>query len=219
LQVWSAIEKKGIDEGWSKEVMEMKKRDFLALDADRHYKKDSFDFVLRSIGIYDEGYIVARACALLVETFRKWKEDIDADEVKMYPSSIRASNASSMENSWDVVIEEARMKEGGEKEEEESMRRCLLMDSYSMGCILDHLLYTKHVEGDRTATFCGFAKFHPHNKESVLRVALRNAEDAKTVLKTCLSNACNDAIEVVEQIAAFFRRNEAVMESATGVSV
>lgn len=194
LQAWTAIEAKGYKDGWTAEMTALKKRDFLALDADRYFRPNSFDFVVRSIGIYEEEDLMVRACRLLTQTLQKLQGDVEADTVSIYPSSARAENASSMEHSWDVVLPVVHHTED---------RTVLWSDGHSIGPLLDHLLYRHYVEDKKTATFSGFAKFHPHSKESVLRVAMRSA-DGRDLLKTYLIDCCKEATQVLEHIEVLF---------------
>ena len=194
LEAWSNIEANGKKEGWTAEMTALKKRDFLALDADRYYKPNSFDFVVRSIGIYDEEDLVARACRLVAKTLQTLQVDFELDQVNIYPSSTRAENPSSIENSWDVVL----------KHTED--RTNLMNDSHSIGPIMDHLVYRHYVEDKKTAVYSGFAKFHPHSKESVLRVALRIGGD-NGLLKTYLIDCCKEAAQMIDRIQTYFVKN------------
>jgi len=198
MQAWNIIEANGEKEGWTAEMTTLKKRDFLALDADRYFRPHSFDFVVRSIGIYDEEDLVARACRLLSNTLQKLQGDVEADTVSIYPSSARSENASSMEHSWDVVLPVVHHLED---------RTVLWSDGHSIGPLLDHLIYRHYVEDKKTATFSGFAKFHPHNKECVLRVALRSA-DGRDLLKTYLVECCKEAVQTLERIEMMFVKNK-----------
>jgi 3-phenylpropionate/cinnamic acid dioxygenase small subunit len=209
MQVWDKIETNGKKEGWTSDMVEIKKRDFMALDVDRYFKPNSFDFVVRSIGIYEEEDIVQRACRLLIQTFRQLQDDFEADAVEIYPSSTRATNASTMENSWDVILQEGIGVIGGEDDEDGERRRERIMkDGHSVGVILDYLMYVKYVEQEKTALYSGFAKFHPHNHDSVLRVALRATNDGRTMLKTYLAETCKMAVQVLEKIETIFRKNK-----------
>jgi len=52
-------------------------------------------------------------------------------------------------------------------------------------------------------SFCGFKKYHPHDNESIIRVAFVDNGD-KTLVKQCLKNVCVDAQELYKKIFAMF---------------
>jgi hypothetical protein len=50
----------------------------------------------------------------------------------------------------------------------------------------------KFFEDLKTLSYCGFKKFHPHDADSMLRVAYKELADVSTVkqnLKTCIAEA------------------------------
>jgi DNA-directed RNA polymerase subunit L len=44
-------------------------------------------------------------------------------------------------------------------------------EDYTIGKILEYVLYSKYYEGQRIMTYCGFSKVHPHDTFSIIRVA------------------------------------------------
>jgi DNA-directed RNA polymerase subunit L len=52
---------------------------------------------------------------------------------------------------------------------------------------------------DNLLNYCGFKKFHPHDNESIIRVAFIDNGD-KTTVKQCLKNVCVDAQELYRKI-------------------
>jgi hypothetical protein len=72
-----------------------------------------------------------------------------------------------------------------------------------MGKILEYILYDTYYEGDKSLTFCGFKKFHPHNPNSTIRVAFVQKAD-KNVVRQYLRDAANRAQEVYAKIYKLF---------------
>jgi DNA-directed RNA polymerase subunit L len=52
---------------YGKEEIEIMKKDWMILDAKRHYEEDSFDFIIETIGIYDNFKLVEIATNLLIK--------------------------------------------------------------------------------------------------------------------------------------------------------
>lgn len=211
-EVWHHIEEKMKEDGATGELIALKRRDFHALDKFRYAVPHSFDFIVRSIGIHENADLVTKACRILVQRFTTLQEEIGKEGVSIISSSqVKYASLhppSSMENALDVLLTPtntaARMRTMVEDEEDQCH------DLYSVGYILDHLLLEESYD---KARFVGFAKFHPHNKEAVLRVALRTGtEGAEVMLKKMLTQACQKAQQV-------FRSLELVMGPNFGWSM
>jgi len=52
-------------------------------------------------------------------------------------------------------------------------------------------------------SFCGFKKFHPHDDESIIRVAYKKNID-KNMVRTHLNAACVKSKEVFEKLSKMF---------------
>jgi len=52
-------------------------------------------------------------------------------------------------------------------------------------------------------SFCGFKKFHPHNTESVVRIAFNENSDKNTV-RQILRKACVEAADVFKKVYLMF---------------
>jgi len=160
----------------SKEEIAFAKRNFYILDAQRHFVPDSFDFVVQSLGIYENAEIVKKACAILQHKFVALIEGIDSNTVPVNYSE------TTMEYCFDIILEH---------------------EDYTVGKILEYLLYETHFMGDKTLTFCGFKKFHPHNEDSTLRIAFVARSD-KPQVDQYLREACVDAGELCKSVFRLF---------------
>lgn len=156
--------------------IQFQKRNFELLDSQRYYKEDSFDFIIQTIGIYDNKEIVKKACSIIYDKFIQLIVDIDSDNVPINNSEV------TMENCYDIV---------------------LINEDYTMGNILEYLLYEKYYKEEKILSFCGFKKFHPHNLDSIIRVAYFNNIDKNTVLQH-LRSVSNDAITIFKKTYSMF---------------
>jgi DNA-directed RNA polymerase subunit L len=76
-------------------------------------------------------------------------------------------------------------------------------EDYTIGKIMEYMLYTKFFEEAKTMTFCGFKKMHPHDIDSVIRVAYKEPADM-TMVKQNLLNSISLATNVYEAILSKF---------------
>jgi hypothetical protein len=209
------LEEKLRAEGVAPEIISVRRRDFDALDKYRIFLPNSFDFVVRSIGIYDNRDLVVRACKVLQRRFEKLKTDIGKDEVMIQPANHVGSHPpSSMEHALDVVLKPGNT--GGRIQGlmgPEDLNESL--DFHSVGYLLDHLLFQDLVEQKAAAAYVGYAKFHPHSKEGVIRVAFRRGEGIDAQLKQAIIQACNQAQQVFTKVQQGFADNRPMEKPAS----
>jgi len=174
---WDAQEEKLRKDGESEGDIKFQKDNFRILDAQRHYEKNSFDFVIQTLGVYDNKDLVRKSCAVIQNKLIDLVQIIDNAEMPIF------TGETTMENCFDIHLEN---------------------EDYTIGKILEYMLYTKFYQGDNSLNFCGFKKFHPHDSKSVIRVAFVKKTD-KTVVNRYLREACVDAQQVCKDIYQLFK--------------
>jgi len=153
-EMWKDKEK-NIDNGeFTKDEIEFQKKNFYLLDAQKYYIDDSFDFVINSIGIYENKEIILKACSILKEKFETIIETIDSNTLQIVLSE------TTMENSYDII---------------------LVDEDYTIGKVLEYLIYTNYFIKEKSVTFCGFNKHHPDDSSSRIRMAFKNNVDKQMV--------------------------------------
>ena len=162
------------DEGKNETEINFESENWKLLDAKRIFKKDSFDFTIQSIGVYTNNEIVDTACKILINKFNDFNSIMEKDELEIK----NADNT--MANCFDVILEN---------------------EDYTVGKVLEYFLYTKFYETNML-TFCGFKKMHPHDSESIIRLAYKEAVD-KSSIKGHLKECSDDAIAVYTKISTF----------------
>ena len=174
--LWEQIEQRLSSEGSTKEEIEFQKTNFRLLDAERSYEPDSFDFIIQTIGVYENKDIITKACYVLQQKFSEVIVNIDSD---MIPVNI---SETTVENSYDIILKD---------------------EDYTVGKIIEFILYEKYYKTE-TATYCGFKKLHPHDTQSIIRIAYKDNTD-KHLCKEHLKQACNDAKDIFIRIYKIFK--------------
>ena len=100
-QEWNRREKdlRAKYQSMTEEEVEFEKRNFQLLDAERFYVPNSFDFVIQTVGIYDNLELIQKACIVLQNKFVDLVESLTNGSL-----SIRVSETS-MENCYDIILE------------------------------------------------------------------------------------------------------------------
>ena len=173
---WESVENKMKGDGQTEQEIEFEKRNFYLLDAQREFIENSFDFKIKSIGIYTNKRLVYSACVALINKFTKFIESIDGDSV---PINI---GETTMENSFDIILED---------------------EDYTMGKLLEYTLYKKYYEKEKQLLYCGFKKLHPHSDDSNIRVAYHMNVD-KNHVRSHLKSCSNEIIDVYKKIQKIF---------------
>lgn len=174
--IWEEYNNKLLSQDVTKEDIDFQKRNFELLDIQRYYKEDSFDFIIQTIGVYDNKEIVKKACAILYNKFAQLIVDIDSDSIPVNRSE------TTMDFSYDII---------------------LLNEDYTIGKVLEYILYENYFKNEKILSFCGFKKFHPHNTESTIRLAYFENVDKRTVVQN-LRVTCTEAINIFKRIYDMF---------------
>ena len=92
-------------------------------------------------------------------------------------------------------------------ESETTMDHCydviLEGEDYTIGKVLEYILYSNFYEGEKILSYCGFVKLHPHDTSSRIRIAYREKSD-KSMAKQHLRSACVDAQEFYKIVYGLF---------------
>ena len=147
------------------------------LEGLRYVKKNSFDFVLQTVGIYENEQIIIKASQILLQKLEVLKKSLMQDEVEIKPSE------NTMENCYDITLEN---------------------EDYTIGNILNYELYTIFYTDVKLLDYVGFKKLHPHDLNSLLRVALTGEIKSVSTVKTMLAKVIDEAITKIEGIKGCF---------------
>ena len=165
------------EEGKNETEIEFEMANWKLLDAKRIYKKDSFDFVVQTIGIYTNSEIMDIACRTLIDRFNELGSIIEKDELQIK----NADNT--MANAFDIILEN---------------------EDYTIGKVIEYFLFSKFYETNML-TFCGFKKMHPHDSYSIIRLAYREPVD-KTTIKGHIKECIDDAMHVYAKLKKDFTK-------------
>ena len=174
--IWEELENKARSEQATKDEIEFQKKNFYLLDAQRQYTPDSYDFVIQSVGVYENKEIVKMACLILKKKFETIIGEIDSDTIPINKSE------TTMDNCYDIILEN---------------------EDYTVGKVLEYFLYENYYIRDKICNFCGFKKYHPHNTDSVIRLSYIQTVDKNTI-RQHLRSVANEALDVFLKVNALF---------------
>ncbi len=163
------------DEGKNAEEVAFEAKNWKLLDGLRITKQDSFDFIIQTVGIYDNVELIHKACEILIDKLHFQDTLLEKDELVIEKSQ------NTMANSYDIILEN---------------------EDYTIGKVIEYIMYAKFYE-TKVLTFCGFKKMHPHDAHSIIRVAYKDAIEMSTI-KGNLKECIGDAIQVFAKVKKEF---------------
>lgn len=122
--------------------MEFEKRNWMALEGNRHFKPKSYDFQLKTIGVYENAELLNSACNVMIQRLKNIKDNF-ATVVKIEPSM------ATLPSSYDIDISN---------------------EDYTVGKVLEDFIFDMYVQTNRVV-YAGFIKEHPHANSIKYRIA------------------------------------------------
>ena len=159
----------------NKEIQKIKK-DYYALNAKRFYKKQSFNFIIETLGIYNNFEIVKYACSILIDKLLKFDDKFKSGDDYIKESEILS------ENSYDLILEN---------------------EDYTIGKIIEYNLYKKYFDKE-IITYIGFLKKHPHDNYSIIRVVFKDIIKNEEII-SFVSESINDGVLLINEIKDKFK--------------
>ena len=164
-------------------TIEFKKKDWVLLNSQMNYIPDSFDFTVETIGQFSNMDVVFRGANVMLDKVKKFKSGIQSD-----PDLIVQSDTT-LSNGFDIK---------------------LIAEDYTLGKALEFVLFNNHYDrysaaSDKSLTFCGFRKPHPHIDESIIRLGFVDNVDKQFIIQV-LVNACKILETTFVGISEYFKK-------------
>jgi len=175
-EAWDMKKKELEGNGVGNEEFILAEKNWRLLDAKRITVPNAFDFIVETVGVFTNKSIVTKACKIMIDKLSNIKEKIKSSSNEVITKSI-----STIENCYDIKLE---------------------FEDYTLGKVLEHMLYSKHydrVSSDKSLHYCGFSKPHPHINSSLIRIGFIQPLDINGIV-SCLVGAADDAIHIFNKI-------------------
>jgi len=164
-------EKEWKKSGLTEDEIEFEKTNWQLLDGKRIYIKNSFDFIIETIGVYSNKYIVKEACSILTRKLEEINKSVESQTIEI-KEGLTASPT------FDIVLQN---------------------EDYTIGKSIEYALHQLFYENESIFDFVGFRKLHPHDSDSIIRVAFAK-EGTKNDLFGYLQTAITSVIQIFKHI-------------------
>ena len=167
------------DEGKTDKEISFEAANWKLLEGLRYVKSNSFDFVLQSVGIYENSEILAKAASVLIEKFQNMRTAIENDELIVKPAE------TTLPNCYDITLEN---------------------EDYTIGNILNNEIYDVAYTTLKVLDYVGFKKMHPHDSDSVLRISLIDVNKGVSDIKMLFKAITSSAIAKLQTFKGHFKK-------------
>lgn len=158
------------------ETINLELNDWRVLQAKRIFQENSFDFTIKSLGIFTNKDIVKKAINIIIQRLK------NINQIFTQTTKYITSSNTTIPNSFDIVLEN---------------------EDFTIGKIIEFILFNNRYNGDLTLSYCGFYKPHPHVNISIIRIAFKNEQPVDTAQRYIVE-ACQNAIEIYEKLLKQF---------------
>jgi DNA-directed RNA polymerase subunit L len=165
------------DEGKTAEEITFESSNWKLLEGLRYIKKNSFDFILQTVGVFDNDILLQKACDILIQKFELLDNLLNKDDLLINPS------VTTMDNCYDIT---------------------LVNEDYTIGNILNSELYKIFYTDLKTINYVGFKKIHPHDTDSILRISLINKSQGISSIEAMLISVIEEAIKTIKGVKGCF---------------
>lgn len=173
---WTQKEKTLRKQGLNKDEIKLTKQNWLLLDGKRYIKKDTFNFTIESIGVFENSYLVKSACDVLKQKLQKIITLAQQQKINITP-------ATTIQKAFDIKLEN---------------------EGYTIGKALEYILYNNYYLNKNELAFVAFRKSHPHDEDSFIRLAFKDESKDKINIFGLLSDSCNILIDIFDNINSNF---------------
>lgn len=170
------LKQKWKDEGKNENEINFEEKNWKLLEGKRIFKKDSFNFVIESIGIHTNAELLTMACSILIKKLQNLDNNINSDKI-----DIKISD-NTMKNCYDIILEN---------------------EDYTIGKVIEYSLFTLFYKSSNVMKFCGFKMLHPHDTYGLLRVSYKDPLEISTI-KGNLTTAINYSSEIFNKLQKEF---------------
>lgn len=144
----------------------------------RYYLKNSFDFSIESVGVFKESDIIFKACNIINFGLMKIKENQDKKNYTFVKNKV------ALENSVDIILYNV---------------------DYTLGKLLELIMHKEYFVNQKVLSYCGFLKPHPHEDDSILRIAFKKSKNfTDDNIETMMRDSCGIGQQIFTSVQSDF---------------
>jgi len=144
----------------------------------RCYKENSYDFTLESIGVWKNREIISMACDVLLNKLNKISHLNKEQKIKIQETHI------ALKNGYDIELEN---------------------ETYTIGKLIEYVLHYEYLLNKKILSFVGFLKPHPHDSNSIIRLAFKSDDNTIDYIQDLISQSIGICKNIISSIKTQFK--------------
>jgi DNA-directed RNA polymerase subunit L len=164
-EAWSMEEEKLEKLLLPQEEIQKRKKNWYILNSKRYFIKDSFDFILETIGIDRNEELLKKACKVLINSLEIFGKKMTEDKFEIITDQVN------IKNSFDIIFTGY---------------------GYTIGKVIEGILHQLFFKDKKVLNYVGFIKKHPHDEHSIIRIVFADETQANIDNIKSLFNSCVD---------------------------
>lgn len=174
-EVWKNKARDLKKQNYTIDQIEYMKQDWYNHDAKRIVKKDSFQFIIESIGVFDNITLIHKSIEVMKNKLQHIIALCDSQELEI-------KEAETVMKAFDIILHN---------------------ESYTLGKVVEYIIHDMYYKKGNSIDFIGFNQLHPHDTFSVLRISFTEEHD-KTYIYSFVKEVCQQGISIYEEIKKQF---------------
>lgn len=178
---WQGIAEQLESQGVTESKIEYERQNWYTLQAKRFYVKDSFDFKIKSVGVFSNMEIIHKAIDIILRKLENISKNCDQQTIEL------DRTATAMNNSVDIK---------------------LVGEDYTIGKVLEYVLHEEEYKKNKVLSYVGFIKKHPHDDYSIIRIAFNDNDEIDTTsdsnVYSILKFACEISTNIFTNLREYF---------------
>ena len=140
----------------------------------RYYMPNSFDFIVETLGNFTNEEIIKKSCEIIIR-----KLQLIIKKKDLFSSKESENNLS---NSFDIILKN---------------------EDYTIGKVIESILYHDYFQNTQQLSYVGFLKEHPHDTDSIIRISFVK-ETPPDQIFPLIAECCLKGVEIFKHIMSSF---------------
>ena len=175
---WQEIEEALEKKGSTTSDITYSRQNWYTMEAKRYFKPDSFNFKVESVGVFTNMELIHKACDKINSRLTVLAQKCDEESVELLKDKTATANT--------VDIK-------------------LMGYSYTIGKLVEYILYSDYYMDTSTLSYIGFIKRHPHDDHSILRLTFRDQNEFTDInIYRMLKFACLSGVNIFTNMKEYF---------------
>lgn len=154
------------------EMLNLELNDWRTLTAKRIFQANSFDFTIKSLGIFSNKILLKKAINIIIDRLK------NINQIFTQTTKYINDSNTTIPNSYNIILEN---------------------EDFTIGKIIEFVLYNNYYKTQETLSYCGFYKPHPHLNLSIIRIGFKTEQPIDSAQRFIVESTIF-AIDIYEKL-------------------